>query len=88
MRQKDDGAASADWKPAGVHQIIFGIGRGDRRSETQKIAVRATNFFFEAWIGNFAGAEDLNFAALQPEIGWLLVGVKNIAGADDAVIEA
>ena len=41
--------------------------------------MRTANFFFEARVGNFARAEDLNLAALQPEIRGLLVGVKLVA---------
>src|ERR1700675_1863999 len=45
------------------------------------------NFFFEARVRHFARAEHLNLAALQPEIHRLLVGVKVVAGLDDAIVE-
>src|SRR5205807_601289 len=68
-------------------QIIFGERRCHRRGEAQKLRMRAANFFFEARIGHFARAEDLNLTALQSEIRRLQVRVKVVAGLDDAIVE-
>ena len=88
VRQQNHGATSACRKPARVHQIIFGERRHHRRSEAQKLRMRAANFFLEARVGHFARAEDLNFAALQTKIRWLLIRVKVVAVLDDAIVEA
>src|SRR5580704_15329826 len=48
--------------------------------------MRASNFFFEAGIGHFAGAEDLDFASLQAEISRLSIGIKIVAVSDDAIV--
>ncbi len=46
------------------------------------------DFFFQARVGGFAGAEDLDFAVFEAEIGGLLVGVKIVAVLDDVIVEA
>ena len=68
VRQQHQGATSASRKPAGIHQVIFRIGRAHRRRKSQELRVGSANFDFQFWIGHFARAEDLNFAALQAKV--------------------
>jgi hypothetical protein len=87
MRQQYDGALATRRKPARIHQIIFRIRRFHRRREPQELRGRSFHFSFELRIWDFAGGENLHVAFLNPEIGRPGVGIKLIAGGDDAAVE-
>jgi len=64
----------------------FWIRRSRRRSEPQKFAEGAFYFRFEFWIRNFAGGKNLHLARLQAEVAGLYVGIKLVAGGDNATV--
>ena len=88
VRKENDGAPAASRKPARVDEIVFSIGGCDWRGEPQEVSVRASNFFFETRIGNFAGTEDLYLAPFQSEISWRAVRKEIVARLDDPIVKA
>jgi hypothetical protein len=68
MRKQNNGTAAASRKPAGIHQIIFSVGRFYRGCKAQELRVCTFYFSFEIRVGNFARGEDLHFTIFQAEI--------------------
>src|SRR5580704_10606964 len=79
MRQEHNRAFTSRGKPAGVYEVIFRKWRSHGGGETQKICVRAPDFFLQRRIGHSACAENFDLTPLQAKIAWLDVGEKFIA---------
>jgi hypothetical protein len=87
VRQKNQRPPPLSREPARVHHIVLRIRRAHRRRESQKVGRRSLDLRLQLRVGHLARAENLHIPALQPEVRRNFIGIKVVAGGNNALIE-